>query len=104
MERRKTPSPLYFKVTFLARDIRSATSDLESSVNPSASSNVTGSSLFRSLSETVSIKEIIVLLAASSKTFLDYCNHYYCQQTRRSQVRCLFLAIFKTLMLAGISR
>jgi hypothetical protein len=61
IERRKTPSPLYFRVTFLASDIRSGTSDFVSSVNPRASSKVMDSSLFKSLSETVSSKEIIVL-------------------------------------------
>ncbi len=65
IERRKTPSPLYFKVTFLASDIRSGTSVLESSVRARASSNVIGSCLFKSLSETFSSKEIVVLLKAS---------------------------------------
>lgn len=79
MERKKTPSPLYFNVTFLASDIRSGTSAFESSVNESASSKVISSSLFKSLSETVSSNEIIVLPKTSSKAFLGYFNDHYCQ-------------------------
>jgi hypothetical protein len=45
--------------------MRSGTSVFESSVNANASSKVIGSSLFKSLSETLSSKEIIVLLKTS---------------------------------------
>jgi len=45
--------------------MRSGTSAFESSVNANASSKVIGSSLFNSLSDNVSSKEIIVLLKTS---------------------------------------
>jgi len=54
MERKNTPSPLYLRVTFLANERRSGTSDFVRSVSVRASSNVIGSSFSNSFSRTMS--------------------------------------------------
>lgn len=60
IDRRNTPSPLYFRVTFLASEIKSGTRDFGSSVNSRASSDVIDFSLFNSFSLTVS--KMLILL------------------------------------------